>query len=792
MANLDLSALDELPEINLSALDELPEVDEKKKPFLATPQPPPEPTQEGSGYFDVLHANLMRGISNSITFDPESNFQTVKNIIPEAELRSVQEISDDGSVTASPVIFVPDPNTKEMIPLTQAGGFLGEFVEASSSSLRPIIGMLAPAVAGAKAGATLGSAGGPVGAVAGGAIGGLGSMALASLLGTTAFDGAMTTVGGVKDKRDVLDQLSMVGEEFVLDVAGGKLFEALPSFIKSTAKAPFKASGWIVNFLSKFGLAPKPEQLSIARAVKGLQNKIGEKSAKEILRIMNENEVPYPLALEVLGNNNTIRGFVEKTMKNPFGNTLYNAIEDARIATESSAFNLPKKFKKTTPLSRQEVGELVSKEIPKVYKKRQEVQSLLRDSFQKDLNSVLNKKGTKKVSVIDLAESIKDDAKDFISTPLGDNKSYKKVDLFLKKNVTSEILSKESGIQQGSFSSAIMDLSLPSTEAKEILKSTFKRKESADSINININDLFEIEKTARDAYRKRYLRNGGKEDELSFKLKNFRNKVTDKLNKEIVNLSPELMKKKSNYDSQWAKDTEMIEKGVGTFQQYFRNPEEIVDIAKSQLKIGGTRIKNIRNAFKQTDPSVWNELRTSIIDTMGKSGKDDKYFSLTKWNNEYSSFSKEAKEVLFGDVPNLVKQLDDFSELALLAKERQLNTNPSGTSQAEGFRIALEKFLTSPIKQAGISAGNYLNANLMASPRFVKIISDGINPKNLKIVRENGLEKVKYKDINYPKKMMRQLTGLATSNAYLRDDINKFIEHLQSKVLYELSDAGEK
>jgi hypothetical protein len=36
MANLDLSALDELPEINLSALDELPEVDEKKKPFLAT------------------------------------------------------------------------------------------------------------------------------------------------------------------------------------------------------------------------------------------------------------------------------------------------------------------------------------------------------------------------------------------------------------------------------------------------------------------------------------------------------------------------------------------------------------------------------------------------------------------------------------------------------------------------------------------------------------------------------------------------------------------------------------
>lgn len=755
---------------------------------LAEEQPVQADVADPVGFDDILIANAMRGISNSVTMDPVSNFETIKGIVPQAELREIIELDPDGKTISSPVIYVPDPDTQEMVPLSQAGGTIGAITEGVGESIRPIAGVAATAGVGALAGTKIGAALGVPGMIAGGLIG----AALTSLLGTSAFDAAMTTVGGVKDKRNTLEKIGDIAEEFSFDVAGGKVFEALPSALKNVAKSPFKAAKGVVNFLSKFGLAPKPEQLSIAKSMKDLQGSIGTKNAKEILRIMDENEVPYPLALEVLSENRDIRGFLETTMKNPFGRTLYNLIEDARIRTEAQAFKIPQRFKEGKPLTREEVGGLVGKEVDNVFTKRQEVQSRLRDKFQKNLqDTIVRQRGKKEVPILDIAEEIKEDAGEFIATPLGENKSYRKIDNFLKKKVMIEKTSEASKLNEDSFSSVIMDLEIPGEEAQKAIKESFNREYSGSS-KVDINDLFEIEKSARDAYRKRFLGNGAREDELSSKLKRFRNKISIKLNREIENLSPSLRKQKQEYDAQWARDTEIIEKGVGKFQQQFRNPEEIVDIAKEQAKIGGTRLRNIKKGLTSTNKEVWNELRTSILDTMGKSGKDDKHFSLAKWNNEYSSFSPEAKEVLFGDVPGLVKKLDEFSELALLAKERRLNTNPSGTSQAEGFRMALERFVTSPLKQIGISTGNYLASNLMASPKFVGIIADGINPKNLKVITENGLRTVRYKDPNFEKKLLRRLAGLAVSNATLREPINKFINNLQDKLMYQLSDLNKE
>jgi len=785
----DLSFLDEpqTPEQNksLSFLEE-PQIQIQDQQAGAISTPPP------TSYFDIIKAKTIWGISNSISQDPVSNFLNVKNVIPKAEIRNIKSGKGEELV---PVIYVPDGETGEMVPLKDQGGIVSDLSSGLAESLRPVIGALS-----AYPGAIGGLSTGPFAAVVSPA-----GAALTSLAGTTFYDSTMRSLG-VEDKRGVLNQLIDVGNEFALDRYGGPIIgkalsfipEAAVSISKKASSLPGKIVDKTIDIMSKFGLMSDGNRFRISNSAVQFRNGVGEKSAKEIISIMAKNGVEYPQAIEILAQNKDLRGIIESTMKKPFGGTLLGEVEKARMKTGLAAFKLPKSFKDGVPLTKQEVGTKIKSLSEAVFDKRQTRQKNLRSEFDKSYNRIVKDRSSaksfaklqeakSKILVSDLAESlskIEGGENIFEGTMLKNNSSFMKASDYLRKKKMVEYISSEAGVDQDKFSSAIMNLEMPGEQVKNIINELISVPKKNKGVDIY--DLMDMEKAARGAYSDRFTSLGGKVDSVGTNLGRFRDAVSKKLNKEIEKLSPELLAKKKQIDKQWKTDSELIESG---FQKLIKNgvtPEKFINIATQEVKEGGTRIESLRRVIKDVDPTAWNEMRVTIIDQMGKGGKGDMFFSLKQWNKDFSSMSKEAKKVLFGDKPDLTNNLDRLSDLAKLADENMLNTNSSGTAQISSYMDFLNKVVTKPLQAASSATGNYLTSRLISSPKFVEILADGIDMGNIKVrTGDLGLKIKKYKTPNFESKSLNKLAGLATKVPALKEDIDNFLSGLSNYIMHK-------
>jgi len=367
---------------------------------------------------------------------------------------------------------------------------------------------------------------------------------------------------------------------------------------------------------------------------------------------------------------------------------------------------------------------------------------------------------------------------------LKNNSSFMKASDYLRKKKMVEYISSEAGVDQDKFSSAIMNLEMPGEQVKNIINELISVPKKNKGVDIY--DLMDMEKAARGAYSDRFTSLGGKVDSVGTNLGRFRDAVSKKLNKEIEKLSPELLAKKKQIDKQWKTDSELIESG---FQKLIKNgvtPEKFINIATQEVKEGGTRIESLRRVIKDVDPTAWNEMRVTIIDQMGKGGKGDMFFSLKQWNKDFSSMSKEAKKVLFGDKPDLTNNLDRLSDLAKLADENMLNTNSSGTAQISSYMDFLNKVVTKPLQAASSATGNYLTSRLISSPKFVEILADGIDMGNIKVrTGDLGLKIKKYKTPNFESKSLNKLAGLATKVPALKEDIDNFLSGLSNYIMHK-------
>lgn len=757
---INLSALDSEPEIDLAVLDTEPQV-EQVQDFKERPS-----------FSDIILAKGMWGISNTISGKTEDNFANVQQIIPGAQLVGVEQPDGQGGFNTVQQIYIPDPETGGLTPLKEEGGIIGDFSVGVGESLRPIAAGLAGLPAAAAS------------VIPGAQAPSLLAMAFTSQLGALAYDNIMKSLG-VQDTRTPIEQVVTASGEMALDRFVPEAFGNIPGAMKDVfIKGPKKIAEKTLNFFSKFGLAPENAQVSIANAVKEFRNGVGTKSVRELLGFMEEEGVPATIAHELVATSPEVRAVLENTMKRPFGGTLYKQILNARRGLSKSILNVPQSLKGST-LTTQQMGEALQAKIPQFYESRQHRQSLLRNTLSKRVKG-------EKVFVGDLINDVQQDKAFFSASDLTDSPAYNKITNYLKLR---------DSYSQGVSPDMRIDLKVTGKETKKKLSELFGQgresdiedflvnegslKQAEDNVKISIDDLFEMEKAARKASRDNYSKVGNEFDQLGKKLEDFSKRISLKIEDHLESVSPKDAKLKKAIDRQWARDTNLFKDGLSFLKRESITPERVIEVALQESRLGGTRLGAIKKAVKRVDKNIWNDFSKTVLDQMGKSGKGDKFFSVRAWNDKYSSLSNEAKKEMFGDIPGLSQRLDKFSEVAKIFQERKLNENPSGTGQFNSYTEFLQNLVTKPVRSGVTGIANYITANLLASPEFIKIATDGIDPKNIRVISKVGEPlRYDYKSKSFVPNQIKRLTNLANTNANLKDDIIKFLDGFESAEIY--------
>ena len=219
------------------------------------------------------------------------------------------------------------------------------------------------------------------------------------------------------------------------------------------------------------------------------------------------------------------------------------------------------------------------------------------------------------------------------------------------------------------------------------------------------------------------------------------------------------------------------------------NPDEVFKaIAK-----GGEGVKRLNSIKRSLKPEEWDVVASNVVSRLGRASPGQQIaegeqaagdvFSIAKFATDWEKLGP-ARKVLFTGTENTNKYANDLNAIARAAgaykQAAAQGANYSGTAQA-GARLgaasglATSIFTGQPLVAAavlGSIGSNYAASSLMTNPRFVSIISKGIN---------TGVS---------PNSIAAQLSTLAKkSTAEDAATIYNYLNDLDSEVNFNKEDA---
>ena len=141
-------------------------------------------------------------------------------------------------------------------------------------------------------------------------------------------------------------------------------------------------------------------------------------------------------------------------------------------------------------------------------------------------------------------------------------------------------------------------------------------------------------------------------------------------------------------------------------------PEKMADLATNQMKLGGTKLNELVTIMEQANPTIRNQLGSSILLNLGKDAQME--FSPQRFLTRWSQIAPEAKQALFGRGPNQdIPKI--YDELVLAAKAAARGGKAINTSGTAGTAELYHEFARWGAFIGGTAGLGYGTSELIAS-----------------------------------------------------------------------------